>query len=77
MYFYRQLVPLAAVERHAKKMMGNHDNQPRRARDRANGIETRFRLSNEGNAGEPRRPPPLKPVVQVDADGHVGKLRRQ
>jgi hypothetical protein len=70
MYFYRQLMPIAAVEQHAKNIMGNHDNQPRRARDRANGIEKRFRLSKERPCGRtaPARRRPVRVIIDCPPD---------
>ena len=46
-YFYREFALIAVVEAYTKMVMGSHDNQPRHVRDRANGIETRFRLIKE------------------------------
>jgi hypothetical protein len=47
MWWHGELRTIAAVERSAKRVMGNHDFQPRRKRDQANGIIRHFKSSNE------------------------------
>jgi hypothetical protein len=43
MWWHGELWPIAAVESSAKRVMGNHDFQPRHERDRANGIIRYFK----------------------------------
>ena len=44
MWWHGELTRIIEVEAIAKAIIGNHDNQPRAQRDRANGIVRRFKL---------------------------------
>jgi len=47
MWWHGELWTIAAVESSAKRVMGNHDFQPRHKRDQANGIIGHFKSSKE------------------------------
>jgi hypothetical protein len=84
MWWHGELWTIAAVESSAKRVMGNHDFQPRHKRDQANGIIGHFEASKNcraksSDSGGPPNPGPSSPspltITSYTMGGGCSSLR--